>query len=99
MLLREENFCGWIGRADPGDRLEYHRGLLAADRANGLSSSENANRRELSAIAARALALAEEGRLLLVQKRHGPGDYSYLAIKALVGRPGRFIPGGATAGR
>jgi hypothetical protein len=36
--------------------------------------------RELAAIADRAFALAEEGRLLLVQKRQGPGDYSYLAI-------------------
>ena len=80
LSLREEDFCRRIGEADPGDRIEYHRGLLAADRARGLSSLANADRRELGAIADRTLALAEEGRLLLVQKRHGPDDYSYLAI-------------------
>ncbi len=80
LSLREEDFCRWIGEADPGDRIEYHRGLLAADRVRGLSLLANADRRELGAIADRALALAEEGRLLLVQKRQGPGDYSYLAI-------------------
>ena len=80
LSLREEDFCGWIGQADPGDRLEYHRGLLAVDRRENLSLLGNADRLELCAIADRALALADEGRLLLVQKRHGPGDYSYLAI-------------------
>ena len=30
----------------------------------------------------RALIFAEEGRAHLVQRRHGDGDYSYLAIKA-----------------
>jgi DNA-binding Lrp family transcriptional regulator len=40
------------------------------------------DRRELSAIANRALALAEQGRLCLVQKRHGDCDYSYIATIA-----------------
>jgi hypothetical protein len=80
LLLREEAFCGWIGQAEPGDRLEYHRGLLAVDRRENFSLLGNADRRELAAIADRALALADEGRLLLVQKRHGPADFSYLAL-------------------
>jgi len=37
--------------------------------------------------ARRALIFAEEGRVHLVQRRHGDGDYSYLAIKART--PGR----------
>jgi len=38
--------------------------------------------RRLSRLARRALIFAEEGRAHLVQRRHGDGDYSYLAIKA-----------------
>ena len=55
LSLREEDFCRWIGEADPGDRIEYHRGLLAADRVRSLSLLANADRRELGAIADRAL--------------------------------------------
>ena len=56
-------------------------------------------RKSLVAVARRAIQAAEDGLVHLVQRRHGPGDYSYLAIKARVGRPGRLIPAGATAGR
>jgi hypothetical protein len=42
---------------------------------------------------------AEDGLVHLVQRRHGPYDYSYLAVKAHVRRPGRWIPAGAMAGR
>ena len=79
--IREEDFCRWVGQAEPSDRLEYYRGYVAVDRAKGGSDLGDRKRRELAAIADRALALAQEGRLLVVQKRHGPGDYSYYAIK------------------
>ena len=81
LAIREEEFCAWVGQAAPGQRLEYHRGHLVNDRARGLSSFGDKLRRELGLIADRALALAAEGRLLLVQQRHGHGDYSYVAIK------------------
>jgi len=80
LSLSEEDFCRWIGEADPGDRIEYHRGLLAADRIRASSLLTNTDRRELGAIADRARALAKQGRLLLVQMRHGPADFSYLAL-------------------
>jgi hypothetical protein len=80
LVLRENRFVCWLGKARPGDRIRYHVGHLATDRVCRLSQLSEARCRELAAIADRAFALAEEGRLLLIQKRQGPGDYSYLAI-------------------
>ena len=85
--LSEEEFCDWLGMAFSGDRIEYHRGYLAVDQAAGRSLLGDADRRQLSRLARRALIFAEEGRVHLVQRRHGDGDYSYLAIKART--PGR----------
>jgi hypothetical protein len=82
LTLSEEDICDWLGTAFPGDRIEYHRGHLAVDQAHGLSSLRDADCRRLSRVARRALIFAEEGRAHLVQRRHGDGDYSYLAIKA-----------------
>jgi hypothetical protein len=44
----EFELCRWIGRARPGEILEYHRGLLALDRAK-------VERRDLDRLADRAL--------------------------------------------
>lgn len=80
--LREEDLCDWLGMAFPGDTIEYHRGHLAVDQVPGLSPRSDADCRRLSRLARRALIFAEEGWAHLVQRRHGDGDYSYLAIKA-----------------
>ena len=82
LRLSEEDLCDWLGTAFPGDTIEYHRGHLAVDQAPGLSPLSDADCRRLSRVARRALIFAEEGRAHLVQRRHGDGDYSYLAIKA-----------------
>jgi hypothetical protein len=82
LSITEEAFCRWLGKATPGDCIEYHRGHLLIDRSRPLGPFSEKDRRELSAIANRALALAEGGRMCLAQKRHGDGDYSYLAVKA-----------------
>lgn len=80
--LTEEGFCRWVGQAEPGDVVEYHRGQLSVDRTREASTLGDAPRRELGKLADRALQLAAEGRLLLVQRRLGEGSFSYLAIKA-----------------
>lgn len=82
LSIRADDFDKWLERAAPGQRLEYHRGHLVADRTRGLSPFDDRERAEIAAVANRALALAEKGRLLLVQRRHGVGDYSYVAVKA-----------------
>ena len=71
----------WLETSSPGERIEYHRGCLPLDRTLGFSELGEQRRHELNVIADRVQALAKEGRLILVQKRHGEGDYGYLAIK------------------
>jgi hypothetical protein len=80
LILREKSFVHWLGRARPGSCITYHVGHLATDRVHGLGPLAGPACRELAAVADRAYALAQEGRLLLIQKRHGPGDYSYFAV-------------------
>jgi hypothetical protein len=80
LLLTEMELCGWLGQAAPGDILEYHRGFLAADidaRGGRLPEHERA---ELVRLGRRAYWAAEIGRAHLLQRRHGPNDYSYLLI-------------------
>lgn len=67
--------------------LEYHRGLLAIDRIKGTSALKDAERRKLTVVADHALALADGGKLHLLQERHGNGDYSYWAVARTPARP------------
>jgi len=80
-------FRAWLAGARPGQRLKYHRGLLAIDRIKGMSSLNDAERRKLAAVAGHALALAHGGKLHLLQERHGNGDYSYWAVARTPARP------------
>jgi hypothetical protein len=77
-----------VARARPGERLVYHRGLLPIDRIKGTSALNEAARRKLNAVADHTLALSNEGRLYLLQERHGEGDYSYWAVAR---SPARFV--------
>jgi uncharacterized protein (DUF2237 family) len=73
-------FRSWLAGAKPGERFEYHRGYLALDRVKGTTSLKEAEHRKLAALADHALALAGQGRVHLLQERHGDGDYSYWAL-------------------
>ena len=84
LVIREGDFLKWIEHARPGDRLEYHRGHLGADREAG-SSLSDALRQELSRIADRAMDLALEGRLHLVQERRGKDVIGYLVVMGGIG--------------
>jgi hypothetical protein len=79
LLTTEEAFCAWLGRAQPGDRVGYYRGSLTTDRLRSLGAIEQ-NSRRVSALASRAYALANQGRILLFQERHEDGDYTYWAV-------------------
>ena len=78
--ITEIGFCAWLGQAEPGDALEYHRGFLVVDLTpfGGFMNSEA--RLELARTSARAYGLAERGFVHLVQRRLGPDTFSYLAI-------------------
>jgi hypothetical protein len=91
MPLFLTTFRGWLACAKPGERLQYHRGYLALDRVKGTTSLKEAERRKLAALAGQALALADGGKLHLLQERHGDGDYSYWAVaRAPTRSPSRF---------
>jgi hypothetical protein len=76
--LSEAALCRWLGEAFPGDTLAYHRGHLSRDMA--ATGSKARSRAELQRVARRALWASESGLVHLVQRRHGPDDYTYLAV-------------------
>lgn len=78
--LTETIFCAWYGSAVPGDRIVYHRGFLAVDASPLTSTVPDAERRALLRVAERALQLAQDGLVHLVQRRMGDGDFTYLAV-------------------
>ena len=81
-LMTERAFCDWLASVEPGACVEYYRGFLAFDRTPSAQVLSERRRQELVAVARRALQAAEDKRVLLVQRRHGDGDYSYFAILA-----------------
>jgi DNA-directed RNA polymerase specialized sigma24 family protein len=80
LALSEIDLCGWLGQAEPGDTLEYYRGFLAVDAIPGGSRLPERDRVELGRIARRALWASERGLAHLLQRRHGPDDYSYIIV-------------------
>jgi hypothetical protein len=80
LLLTETDTCGWLGQAVPGDILEYHRGFLVCDVDARNKRMPERDRAELARVGRRAYWAAEHGLAHLVQRRHGPDDYSYLLI-------------------
>ena len=72
-----------VGEAEPGETLEYYRGYLVVDAIPHGSRLPEQDRAELSRVARRALWAADRGLAHLVQRRHGPDDYSYLVIARL----------------
>ena len=77
--LRE--FQAWALSARPGARNEYHRGFLARDREKSTSPLVSGERKALSRLANRVYDLMSRGHLLLVQRKHGYLDYSYIAVR------------------
>jgi hypothetical protein len=78
--IDETDLCGWIGQAAPGEILEYHRGFLALDTTSPGTHLPERKRVELVRLARRAWWASEHKLIHLVQRRHGPDDYSYLAV-------------------
>lgn len=78
--LDDIQFCAWIAQARPGDRLEYHRGMLALDASVHGQSLATGARLKLARVARRAWSAAGEGLVHLVQRRNGPDDFTYIAI-------------------
>jgi hypothetical protein len=77
---REVNFCVWLGQARAKDTFIYHRGFLALDTSDLSRRLPSADRLELCRLAKRARWAEEQGLVHLVQRRHGAGDFAYLAV-------------------
>lgn len=80
LSLSEIDLCGWLGQAAPGETLEYYRGYLVIDAIPHGGRLPEQDRAELRRVARRALWASDRGIADLVQRRHGPDDYSYLVI-------------------
>jgi hypothetical protein len=80
--LDENGFVDWLIDAEPGDAIAYYRGHLAHDRMPKADELAPIARRQLHAVAARVMAAHEHELLIPVQKRIGPEDYLYIAVKA-----------------
>jgi hypothetical protein len=94
-LVSVAEFRGWLARAESCSWFVYHRGLLIWDRspASGLTDE---HRSALAKIANAVFQAAERGEVHLVQRRNGPFDFSYVAIKAAPARGNRVprsLPG------
>jgi len=75
----EPALAHWLRTAKPGDRLVYHVGHLSFDRTP-VSALPRARRETLARVADRAMAMAENGCLVLAQQRLEDGGIAYLAI-------------------
>ena len=78
--LTEIQFCAWVAQAEPGDRLEYHRGYLAVDADKTTSKLDLNTRAELVLLRDRAFGCEAHGLVHLVQQRLGRDQFAYLAI-------------------
>jgi len=103
-LVTEAELIAWFAAAEPGTRLAYWRGHLAAAIFRGASNLPEPERQELRRVACRAWALAEAGEAHLVQRRNAANDISYLIevrpraksspapLRAFAGRHKRLPP-------
>lgn len=80
--LDENALVDWLIDAKPGDRVVYYRGHLGHDRMPSSKVLDRRVRTELHAVANRVMVLAGQGLVLPVQKRVGPEDWLYIAVKA-----------------
>ena len=86
LLVTPDDFCGWLAMAMPGDATVYYRGHLGRDRCRSTGRLPEPDRQRLIALARQALLAAEDGRVHLLQRRHGYGECSYIAVKARASR-------------
>jgi hypothetical protein len=82
LIISEAELHAWIAHAAPGDRIEYHRGVLAADRLVVGSRLPDRDSRQLNRVADILFGLAAAGRVHLLQRRNAAGDYTYIAVAA-----------------
>jgi hypothetical protein len=96
-LISAAEFRGWLARAASCSWFEYHGGLLIWESAPASALSDE-HRRALAKMANAVFQAAEQGEVHLVQRRNGPFDFSYVAIKARPARGKRVLRSVPAAG-
>ena len=81
LVIDKAGFEAWLKAARPGGPIKYHRGHLCVDRQPKLDDPDSEVRAELHRLATCVLRAADQGLVHLVQRRRGPADFGYLAIK------------------
>ena len=82
LVIDTARFEAWLQTALPGSLIEYHRGHLCVDRQQEIGARDNKARAVLHDLATRVLRASDQGLVHLVQRRHWPEGFSYLAIKS-----------------
>jgi len=78
--VSEIDLMAWVDVADPGARLEYHRGFLVIETTAAISKLSKADLGGLRATADAAYRLSELGLVHLVQERIDTDRFAYIAI-------------------
>lgn len=95
-----ERWRNWLRRAYPGDRFTYHIGLLAEDRLEVLDIHGEERRtipvEPFDSLAKEVLGACKEGYVNLYQRRLGPANYQYIAVRTGYLAPSRYISQRAT---
>lgn len=90
-MLTPEQVYAFLDTAKPGERCVYYRGYLAGDRADlETGRAENDNQRRVSVIGDIALAGRDDGKVFLVQRKHGERDYEYIMLRRMERSVERF---------
>jgi len=82
VALDENDFVDWLVDAEAGDHVVYYRGHLAFDRCESGRIGDAKERQRLVSIARRVMAAADQGLVRPVQKRLGPHDALYIAVRS-----------------
>jgi hypothetical protein len=79
--LTVTEFQEWMAAAQPGERIAYARGLLAASIAAAWAA-EHPDAQTLSALQEATWRAGAKRHVYLVQRRLKPGAFEYLAERA-----------------
>ncbi|MGE3718077.1 MAG: hypothetical protein AB7G07_06745 [Bauldia sp.] len=80
VAMDAKGFLRWLSEATPGQSVVYFRGFLALDTASFSGRVTEEVRNQLVALASEVMAASNGRQVHLLQRRHGYGDYSYIAV-------------------
>lgn len=79
--LDENSLVDWLVDASAGEAIAYYRGHLSHDRCMSTPVLTSDERRRLVAVANRIMAAHDQGLVIPLQRRVGPHEWLYLAVR------------------